>query len=62
MQHPTEKPLKVFCSLFCRHVRAIKSGSGGVYVQDIAMKEKTLEAEGEGGSISEEDEKKESAL
>lgn len=31
-------------------------------MQDIAMKEKTLEAEGEGGSISEEDEKKESAL
>ena len=52
------------CCHYCfyRHGRAIKSGSGGVYTQDIAMKAKTMDTEEEGGSISEEDENKESAL
>ena len=50
-----------FCILlFYRHGRAITSGSGGV--QDIVLKNKTVETDGEGGSISEEEENKESAL
>ena len=46
--------------IFYRHGRAIKSRSGGV--QDIVLKNKTVETGGEDGSISEEEENKESAL
>lgn len=45
--------------LFYRHGGAIKSRPG---VQDIVIKNKTVETDREGGSISEEEENEESAL
>ena len=46
---------------FYRRGRTGKSGSEEIYMQDIVMKNKAVETEGEGGSISEE-ENEESAL
>ena len=54
-----------FYSICCRYLyrrgRTVKSGSEEIYMQDIVMKNKAVETEGEDGSISEE-ENEESAL
>ena len=51
----------VFAVITYRRGRTVKSGSEEIYMQDIVMKNKAVETEGEGGSISEE-ENEESAL